>query len=106
VDLNIVAQRLDLPSNERFDLVVATNIFLYYDKLQQALALQNVSGMMKAGGLLLTNDELPVLPASGVPLVRAAGVSDGAAGRDAIAWYQKQRNRTHETTALLKNTRW
>ena len=39
MDLNIVTQRLD---GEPFDLVIATNVFIYYDVLEQALAMSNV----------------------------------------------------------------
>src|SRR6266516_2412784 len=59
VDLNLVLEQLDSRSKERFDLVVATNIFVYYDSLEQALALQNISTFLEPGGFLLTNDRLP-----------------------------------------------
>jgi hypothetical protein len=88
--LDMVAQRLSLPPQERYDLVVATNVFLYYDRFQQALALQNVASMMKPGGLLLSNDALPVLPSSGMHLEGITAISDGGAGRDAVAAYRKQ----------------
>lgn len=69
-DLNIVLQRLDgLATAERFDLVVATNIFIYYDVFEQSLALANVARMLRAGGLLLSNTlltELPRLPMTAV----------------------------------------
>src|SRR6185295_6415468 len=35
VDLNIVLQRLDLAPADRFDLVIATNMFVYYDAFEQ-----------------------------------------------------------------------
>jgi SAM-dependent methyltransferase len=89
VDLDVVAQRLNLPLQDRFDLIVATNIFLYYDRFQQALALQNVASMMKPGGILLSNDELPILPASGMSLISVTAISDGGPGRDAVAAYRK-----------------
>jgi SAM-dependent methyltransferase len=60
--VNIVLQRLDLPERDRFDLVVATNLFVYYGPLEQALALENVAAMLRAGGLLLSNDRLPEAP--------------------------------------------
>ena len=41
-DVNVTAQTLALNDDERFDLIVATNIFLYYDRLQQALAVASV----------------------------------------------------------------
>ncbi len=62
VDLNIVLQRLNLPAEERFDLIVATNMFVYYDTFQQTLALGNVAAMLKPGGFLLSNDKLPEQP--------------------------------------------
>ena len=69
-DLNIVLQRLDrLATAERFDLVVATNIFIYYDVFEQSLALANVARMLRPGGLLLSNTlltELPRLPMTAV----------------------------------------
>jgi hypothetical protein len=60
-DLDIVAQRLDGPP---FDLIVATNVFVYYDTLDQSLALANVEAMLKPGGILLSNNALLELPAS------------------------------------------
>ena len=57
-------QRLDLPRGERFDLVVATNILVYYDTFEQCLALANIASMTAAGGLFLTNNLLLELPGS------------------------------------------
>jgi hypothetical protein len=56
VDLNAVAQHLVLPGAERYDLVVATNIFVYYQRFEQALALLNLEPMLAPGGVLLSND--------------------------------------------------
>jgi CheR methyltransferase, SAM binding domain len=58
-DLNIVAQRIDFPKDRGFDLVVATNILVYYDTFQQALAMSNIAAMMNSGGILLANNPLP-----------------------------------------------
>ena len=70
-DLNIVLQRLDpLAPAERFDLVVATNVFIYYDVFEQSLALANVARMLRPGGLLLSNTLLTELP--GLPMMRVA----------------------------------
>src|SRR5918994_2191289 len=56
LDLNIVFERLEpLADDERFDLVVATNVFVYYDTFQQALAVTNVGRMLRPGGSLLSN---------------------------------------------------
>src|SRR5438552_3007486 len=49
-DLNIVLQRPEpLAPNERFDLIVATNILIYYDVFEQSLALSNVARMLRPG---------------------------------------------------------
>ena len=62
-DLNIVGQRLVLGEGERFDLVVATNVFVYYARLEQALAVANLGSMLRSGGTLLANQGvLPVVP--------------------------------------------
>ncbi len=92
-DLDIILQRLNLPPPERFDLIVATNIFVYYDAFEQALALENAGAMLKTGGLLLTNDRLPAGPASAMRLEGATIVpfdSPGVATHEAVGWYEKQ----------------
>jgi hypothetical protein len=68
--LNVVYQRLTLPEAERFDLVVATNILVYYDGFEQALALANVGAMTAAGGLLIANSAVPDVPGA---VLRPAG---------------------------------
>ncbi len=92
LDLDIVLERLKLPQAERFDLVIGTNIFLYYDNFQQLLALENIGAMLKPGGLLLTNDKLPQRPGSsmrqaGMTVVRYNGDDPGAI--EAMGWYRK-----------------
>jgi SAM-dependent methyltransferase len=63
VDLNIVFDRISAPDRSRFDLVVATNVLVYYEPFEQALAVSNMAGMLRPGGLLLTNQPVP-LPAT------------------------------------------
>jgi hypothetical protein len=58
IDSNIVFQRLPLPADERFDLIIGTNIFLYYGGFEQSLARVNIAAMLKPGGYLLSNDKL------------------------------------------------
>jgi hypothetical protein len=58
VDLNIIVQTEQLQPGQRFDLVIGTNVFLYYDGLQQSLAQTNLAQMIKPGGLLLSNTAL------------------------------------------------
>jgi hypothetical protein len=59
VDMNIVFQSVSLPADKQFDLVIGTNIFVYYGSLEQSLARANIGTMVKAGGFLITNEALP-----------------------------------------------
>ena len=86
-DLNIVLERLNLPEADRFDLMVGTNVFIYYGAFERSLALENVGAMLKRGGLLLTNDRLPEVPGGSM---RQAGLTDVQYNRDAIGWYQSR----------------
>ena len=96
VDLNIVGQQLRLKAEEKFDLIVATNILVYYDPFEQALALANIAAMLKPGGLLLSNDQLPVAPSVPMRLVGQTAVtySDQPLIVDAVYWYQRDRCQT------------
>ena len=78
-------------SDRRFDLVIATNIFVYYDVLDQALALANVEAMLKPGGFLLSNNALLELPASRHAVVGYLTVqySDRQDDGDHIVWYRR-----------------
>jgi hypothetical protein len=92
-DLNIVLQRRErLPIDERFDLVVATNIFVYYDVFEQSLALANVAGMLRPGGVLLSNNALAEVPAT--PLKHGGAITVGYSERpddnDHVFWYVRQ----------------
>jgi hypothetical protein len=49
-DLNVVLQRPD-PAAAPFDLVIATNILLYYDVFEQSLAGINIAKMLRPGWL-------------------------------------------------------
>jgi SAM-dependent methyltransferase len=92
VDLNVVFEELGRSPDERFDLIVATNVFLYYDTLQQALALQNVSTLLKPGGLLLTNDWLPHVPQIPMRSMGYTPIRYGESGDwgDNVFWWQRQ----------------
>jgi hypothetical protein len=92
-DLDIVLQHLKpTAAGPPFDLIVATNIFVYYGAFEQALALLNVATMLRPGGLLLSNNALPERL---VPSMKAIGstpvvYSDRRDDRDQIIWYQRQ----------------
>jgi SAM-dependent methyltransferase len=95
VDLNIVTERIELAENDQFDLVIATNILLYYDVFEQMMASANIARMLRPGGFLLTNNrvfELPGSPLSGtgfadVTYMSLPGIGDTG---DRVIWYQKQ----------------
>lgn len=96
LDLNVVVERLEpLPADRQFDLVVATNILLYYDVFEQALAAANIAGMLRPGGILLTNNrffELQPIPLrdighTDVTYMTVPGIGETG---DRIVWYQRQ----------------
>ena len=90
-DLNIILQHPDpLPEGERFDLVIATNILVYYDMFEQSLAAVNIARMLRSGGVLLTNNplsELSVTPLHRIGETKAAYTD---AAFDVVTWYQRQ----------------
>ena len=94
-DLNIVTERLD---GDVFDLVIATNVFIYYDVLEQALAMSNVEAMLKPGGFLLANFSAPNLTSITIRPVettetlyaRARDVNENIL--DFIVWYKAHAN--------------
>ena len=90
VDLNILLQRLELPVDEKFDLVVGTNVFLYYNEFQQALAMTNIERMLRPGGILLSNNALVELPSSRVRFVGSTTLqySNRKDNGDTIVWYK------------------
>ena len=86
-NLNIITGRQEGP---RFDLIIATNVFQYYDTLDQALAFANVEAMLKNGGFLLTNTPLPEILWVPMELVDSTAVKYDASGSgDEVLWYQR-----------------
>jgi hypothetical protein len=91
IDLNVTAQFLALSEAEKFDLVVGTNVFLYYDRPQQGLAMAAIANMLKPGGVLLSNNALVEIPAVGFRSIGYSKVmySSREEDGDLIVWYQK-----------------
>jgi hypothetical protein len=89
LNVNIVTDRLDA---EPFDLVIATNVFIYYDVLDQTLALSNVEAMLKPGGFLLANFSAPELASVRIRRVDTTTTmyarTDTENIRDFMVWYQ------------------
>ncbi len=92
-DLNIVLERLSpLADEDRFDLIVATNILVYYNVFEQSLALANITSMLRPGGVLLSNNVLVELPTTPLHAIGDTKViySDNPDDTDDIVWYQRQ----------------
>jgi chemotaxis methyl-accepting protein methylase len=88
-DVNVVLERLVLKDDDRFDLVVATNVLLYYEPFQQALALRNIGAMLRPGGSLLSNQAMvPIAPFATDVGHEAVVYSDRQF--DHVFWYQRQ----------------
>ena len=87
--LDIVAERLVLEEAERFDLVVGTNVFVYYGPFEQGLAAANIAAMLRSGGVLLSNNDVPTPP----PMKPAVGylpVTYSDRQNDHVFSYQRQ----------------
>jgi hypothetical protein len=90
-DLNVVLQHLPLANDLKLDLMIATNVMLYYQPFEQALALQNIAGMLRRGGMLVSNNALPEV--TGVPMRPVGGTSlaysEDPDDGDHVLWYQR-----------------
>ena len=92
LDLNIVAQTIDISEPQGFDLMVATNVLVYYDRFQQGLALASIARLMNSGGVFLSNT---VLPAQHDPSLEFLGrrsisySSSGSYGDDVVAYRRR-----------------
>jgi hypothetical protein len=78
VDMNIVFERLPVSGTERFDLIIGTNVFVYYGTFEQSLAWLNIQAMLRPGGYLLSNDRLkddPVLVTE-IPMTSSPVITD------------------------------
>jgi hypothetical protein len=68
---------------------VATNVLVYYDVFEQALALSNIAAMLREGGVFLTNNA--VLP---TPPMKASAeylkVGHSPQRYDELLWYQRE----------------
>jgi len=88
-DLNIVTQTQEAEGT--YDMLIGTNIFVYYGVFDQGLALANSAHMLRSGGLLLSNDALAGAP--GIPLRHLSDTdvpySDRASDGDRIVCYQR-----------------
>jgi SAM-dependent methyltransferase len=91
-DLNIVLERLaPLKDEDRFDLIVATNVLVYYDAFEQALALANIAAMLRPGGVFLTNYKVaPLAPLEAAPSLISMAALDRQGNGDTIFGYLRR----------------
>lgn len=91
--LNIITERLD----RRFDLIVLTNVLLYFSNVELTLAFANLAAMLEPGGFLLHNETGPEVDSLsglfGLAIVHAGMVRlPGAAERprfDAVVLHRR-----------------
>jgi hypothetical protein len=88
VVIDVVSERLSM-GTERCDLVIATNVFVYYDIVEQALASANLAAMVRPGGVLLSNNDLHV-SSPWSPTVGHLGVTYSDRQGDNVFVYQRQ----------------
>ena len=78
--------------------MIATNVFVYYDVLEQALAMANVDAMLKPGGYLLANfaapelRSLPIRPIETMTTLYARARDANENILDFIVWYKAHAN--------------
>jgi hypothetical protein len=91
-DLNIVLEHLaPLPAGERFDVIIATNVLVYYDAFEQSLALANVAMMLRPGGYFLTNYAVsPAAPIESQASLISKVYWDRQQNGDTLFWYQRR----------------
>jgi SAM-dependent methyltransferase len=91
-DLNMVAQQLEIPPGGGFDLVIATNVFVYYNFFEQALAMQNIARMMNPGGIFLVNQILSNQHPDSLKFIDQCNVNFNSRGLfgDEVVAYQQQ----------------
>ena len=90
-DLNIILQREPLAPSDRYDLIVATNVLVYYDAFEQSLALANIASMLRPGGIFLTNYEIaPSARMEALPQLTTRVFFDTQGNGDSVFVYRRR----------------
>ena len=74
-------------------MMIATNVLVYYDTLDQSLALSNIEAMLKSGGVSLCNNSLlepPMLRIHSIGYTTAV-YSDRKDDGDHVVWYRVEK---------------
>jgi hypothetical protein len=88
LDIDDVARTAD----GKFDMVVATNVLVYCDRFQQALAMASIAHMLNGGGILLANHVLPARHPDALQYLGRRSVNyslSGASGDDIVAYQHR-----------------
>jgi hypothetical protein len=80
-----VLQHLPRPNDRKLDLMIATNVMLYYEPFEQALAPQNIAGMLLRNNALPQVPGVPMRPVGGTSLAYLEDPDDG----DHMLWQQR-----------------
>jgi len=86
VNFNIVTDKW---TGQPFDLVIATNVLVYYDRLDQALAFAGIEAMLRPGGFFITNNVVVELPVSRLRAIGVITVQHSAEKIDRVFWYRR-----------------
>jgi hypothetical protein len=86
VDFNVVTDKW---TGAPFDLVIATNVFVYYDRLDQSLAFAGIEAMLRPGGFFVTNNAIIELPVSRLRSVGFVTVQHSPEKIDHVFWYRR-----------------
>jgi hypothetical protein len=89
-DLNAILERpASNTPDDRFDLLVATNVLVYYDRFEQSLAMANAAAMLRPGGVLLTNNAVfPTPPFK--PEAHHLFVTYSDRQSEHVFWYERE----------------
>ena len=107
----MVAQHVDFSPGGEFDLVIATNIFPYYNFLEQALAMQNITRMMNPRGIFLVKQFLSNQHADSLKFIDQCNVPFNRKdlyGDDVVAYQQQSAAGRHSRSGGEETvtTRW
>ena len=86
VDFDLVTERW---TGQPFDLVIATNVLIYYDRLDQLLAFDAIEAMLRPGGFFLTNNVVVELPTSRLRSRGVVVVRHFPNWGDHVFWYRR-----------------
>jgi hypothetical protein len=91
-DTNIVVQSPVLLEKDKYDLIIGTNIFVYYGEFEKALIMKNLDKMLRKGGIVLSNDALTDIAVTDVHKIGQTETfySDNKIDGDLVIWYQKK----------------